>query len=84
MPNRLERGGTTEYPDSTNRGAADIDISERKNGQWQAVRNAGPKMSTTNDEDCPNFRVSENVTVPLRLAPVGRSRRRPMAIATFC
>jgi eukaryotic-like serine/threonine-protein kinase len=38
-----------EYPDLPNYGGADIYITERKDGQWQTVRNAGPKVNALDE-----------------------------------
>ena len=43
-------GAKVEYPDLPNYGGADIYVTERKDGQWQAVRNAGPKVNALSEE----------------------------------
>jgi hypothetical protein len=47
---KTDHNGGQEYPHLPNYGGADIYITERKNGQWQAVRNAGPKINASNEE----------------------------------
>ncbi len=38
------------YPDLPNYGNADIYVTERKNGVWQSVQNAGPKINGPHEE----------------------------------
>jgi formylglycine-generating enzyme required for sulfatase activity len=37
------------YPDLPNYGGGNVYFTERKNGQWQTVRNAGPKINSNRD-----------------------------------
>jgi Tol biopolymer transport system component len=47
--NPFAEHGETEYPNLPNYGQADVYVTERVDGVWQPVRNAGPKINGFNE-----------------------------------